>query len=144
MTNYPQAPPMSKDEVETFLNSASIARLASHNPDGTIHIAPVWFLYEDGYIFIGTQRISRKARNVADDPRVTVVIDKQAPPFMGVVIYGHAELEQEDAVAQRVTIFTKYMDSKQATRTANQLAEAFAPVIIRIRPQQTISYDYAA
>ena len=144
MVDYPQAPPMSEEEVEAFLTSAPIARLASHNPDGTIHIAPVWFLYEDGHILISTQRISRKARNMAGDPQVTVVIDTEAPPFKGVILYGHAELEQEDAVAKRATIFTKYMDSEQAIQTATHLAEQFAPVIIRVRPQRTISYDYAA
>jgi nitroimidazol reductase NimA-like FMN-containing flavoprotein (pyridoxamine 5'-phosphate oxidase superfamily) len=55
MKPYPQMPPFTQDEIEAFLNEAPIARLSSHNSDGTIHIAPVYFKYENGNILIGTQ-----------------------------------------------------------------------------------------
>jgi general stress protein 26 len=58
---------MTDDQVAAFLAGARVARLASHNPDGSIHLAPAWFLYDGGYILIGTQSASRKARNVAAD-----------------------------------------------------------------------------
>ena len=54
MGNYPQSPAMSAGEVAAFLLEMPIARLGTHNQDGTIHMAPVWFLYESGEILIGT------------------------------------------------------------------------------------------
>lgn len=143
MSHYPQAPPMTDDQVAAFLAGARIARLASHNPDGSIHLAPAWFLYDGGSILIGTQSISRKARNVAADPRVTVLVDKEAPPFKGVIIYGDAILDRENAIAGRVQIFARYMPVEQAQQMANSLAQQFEPVIIRVRPKHIISYDYA-
>ena len=143
MTSYPQAPPMTDDEVTSFLTEAPIARLASRNPDGTIHLAPAWFLYDDGYILIGTQLVTRKARNVAAEPQVTVLIDTQASPFKGVIMYGAAELDREDAAAKRVPIFAKYVTPERAEQMATGLAEQFEPVIIRVRPDRVISYDYA-
>ena len=143
MMRYPQAPPMSSDEVGAFLAAAPVARLATHNEDGTIHLAPAWFLYEEGQLLIGTQQITRKVRNVAAEPRVTVVVDNQEPPFKGVIIYGAAELDSQDAAAKRVPIFAKYMAAERAEQMAYGLAEQFEPVIIRIRPEQIVSYDYA-
>lgn len=143
MASYPQAPPMIADEVGAFLAEAPVARLASHNADGTIHLAPAWFLYDDGQLLIGTQAVSRKARNVAADPQVTVVVDDPGPPFKGVIIYGTAELDCEDAAAKRVPIFAKYMPSERAEGMAHGLAEQFVPVIIRVRSERMISYDYA-
>ena len=37
---YPQAKPFTAEEAEAFLVRPLIAKLASHNADGTIHIAP--------------------------------------------------------------------------------------------------------
>lgn len=48
MASYPQAPPMTDEEVAAFLAEAPVAPLASHNADGSIHLAPAWFLYEEG------------------------------------------------------------------------------------------------
>jgi len=143
MADYPQAPPMTEEEMAAFLAEAPVARLASHNADGTIHLAPAWFLYDDGHLLIGTQAISRKARNVAADPQVTVVVDSQEPPFKGVIIYGAAELDREDAAAKRVPIFAKYVAPERAEQMAQGMAEQFEPVIIRVRPERIISYDYA-
>jgi general stress protein 26 len=73
--NYPQVPPMTRQEVNDFLNQAPIARLCSHNPDGTIHIAPLVFKYDNGEILLGTQKISRKVRNIQQNDAVSVLID---------------------------------------------------------------------
>lgn len=142
MSPYPQAPAMTSDEVAAFLAAAPVARLASHNPDGAIHLAPAWFLYDDGHILIGTQAISRKARNVAANPQVTVLIDKEEPPFKGVIIYGTAELDRDDAAAKRVPIFAKYVPVERAEQMAHGLARQFEQVIIRVRPERIISYAY--
>lgn len=143
MASYPQAPPMTADEVGAFLATAPIARLASYNADGTIHLAPAWFLYDEGHVLIGTQRISCKARNVAAEPQVTVLVDDPEPPFKGVIIYGAAQVDQEDAAAKRAPIFAKYMPRERAEELAHGLAEQFDPVIIRVRSERMISYDYA-
>lgn len=142
MTDYPQAPPMTDEEVAAFLAEAPVARLASHNEDGTIHLAPAWFLYDDGHLLIGTQAISRKARNVAADPQVTVVVDVAERPMKGVIIYGKAELDRENAADKRVPIFAKYVATERAEQMAHSMAEKFEPVIIRVRPERIISYDY--
>ncbi len=143
MTNYPQSPAMTAEEVATFLQEMLIARLGTHNPDGTIHMAPVWFKYEAGEIWIGTQAISRKARNIDGNNRVTVLIDDQEPPYKGVMIYGTTVLDNEQAVNKRVTIFSRYMSPERAEKMAIGLAKQFEPVIIRIQPERIVSYDYA-
>lgn len=34
--------------IETFLQGRRYAVLATHNDDGSIHLTPVWYLFEDG------------------------------------------------------------------------------------------------
>jgi len=143
MKPYPQMPPLTQDELVTFLNEAPIARLSSMNPDGTIHTAPVFFKYDNGDILIGTQEVTRKVRNSRQNPNVTVLIDNQAPPYKGVVIYGEAELDFEDVIAKRVAIFERYMPTENARGLATGLANNYEPVIIRVKPSHVISYDYS-
>jgi PPOX class probable F420-dependent enzyme len=51
------------------------ALLATRNPDGSIHAVPVIFRYADGVLSIATSSATRKARNVAACPDVTVTVD---------------------------------------------------------------------
>ena len=142
MTIYPQKPPLSQDEIVAFLNEAPLARLSSLNPDGTIHIATVYFKYDNGDILIGTQVISHKIRNIKNNPNITVLIDNQQAPFRGVLIYGVAALEYEDVIAKRVAIFSRYMSAEDAQNSATNLVNQFDSVVVRIKPRKVISYDY--
>ena len=53
---------------------ANIVHLASVMPDGAPHSIPLWAILEDGRIAFFTQPASRKARNVARDPRVALSV----------------------------------------------------------------------
>jgi PPOX class probable F420-dependent enzyme len=139
---YPQMPPFTEEELVAFLGSMPIARLATHNPDGSIHVVPVWFAYVDGDILIGTQAMTRKVRNVERDPRVTVLIDNQEPPLKGVMIYGTATLEADDLIAKRVGIFERIMPTENAQGLAEALAAGYEPAVIRVVPTSMTSWDY--
>jgi PPOX class probable F420-dependent enzyme len=140
--SYPQAPPLSEDELTDFLLSTDIARLATHNEDGSIHLAPVYFVYEVPDILVGTQAVSRKVRNIARDPRVTVLFDVVGESPIGAVVYGTAELDRHDVLAKRATIFRRYMPDDAADGFARSLADTWEPVIIRVRPERIVSFDY--
>ena len=143
MKPYPQMPPFTQAELVAFLNEAPVARLSSLNPDGTIHIAPVYFRYDNGDILIGTQDVTRKARNIKHNPNVTLLIDNQTPPWKGVLIYGEAKLDYEDVVAKRISIFERYMPAENAQKLATGLANNYTPVVIRVKPKHMTSYDYS-
>ena len=140
---YPQAFPMTFDEIEKFLDLPLIAKLSSHNKDGTIHTVPIWFKYREGKVFLGTQQISQKAQNIRRDSRVTVLVDTTEPRLKGVIIYGNAELEYEDVIPTRTSIFQKYMDPEDAPGLAEKVASTWTPVVIRVTPDQIISFDYS-
>jgi PPOX class probable F420-dependent enzyme len=136
-------PPFTQEELVAFLNEAPVARLSSLNPDGTIHIAAVYFKYDHGDIIMGTQDGTHKVRNIKRHPKVTLLIDNQSPPWKGVLIYGEAELDYVDVIAKRITIFERYMPAENARKFAADLANNYAPVVIRVKPKRITSYDYS-
>lgn len=139
---YPQAPALTEDELAEFLQSADIARLATHNEDGSIHLAPQYFAYEAPDILLGTQLEARRVRNITRDPRVTVLFDVTSPALIGAVVYGTASLDGDDVVAKRTAIFRRYMPEEDAAGFAHALADTWHSVVIRVRPERVVSFDY--
>ena len=70
-------------------------------PDGSPHSVPVWAIYEDGRIAIFTQPSSRKARNIARDPRVALSLVDFTNPYRTLHIRGRVveTVEGDDALA---------------------------------------------
>jgi hypothetical protein len=141
--DYPQLPAMTEEELATFLNKAQFARLGTFNQDGTIHIAPIFFKYEQGQILMATQAPSRKVRNIKRNKNVTVLIDTTDVPFKGALIYGTAELDYEDVINQRIGIFEKRLSRQEGETYARRLAGKWKCVIIRITPERIASFDYS-
>ncbi|MFQ5790112.1 MAG: pyridoxamine 5'-phosphate oxidase family protein [Acidobacteriota bacterium] len=63
------------DSSRELLEARHYATLATHNEDGSIHLMPVWYLFEDGKLFVGTSSSSRKARNVMARPTAALMVD---------------------------------------------------------------------
>jgi PPOX class probable F420-dependent enzyme len=57
-------------------------------PDGAPHSIPLWAILEDGRIAFFTQPTSRKARNVARDPRVALSVIDSSNPYRNAQIRG--------------------------------------------------------
>jgi PPOX class probable F420-dependent enzyme len=63
------------DGMRGFLERQPFAVLATHNPDGSTHVVPLSYMFEDGRFFLATSSSSRKARNLAARPEATVTVD---------------------------------------------------------------------
>jgi PPOX class probable F420-dependent enzyme len=103
--------PLDPDVRERF-EKANYVHLATLMPDGSPHAVAVWSGFVDGdRLGFFTQPTSRKARNVARDPRVCLsVVDRDNPYRMANVrgrvvetVEGDEALAWMDAAAERYT-----------------------------------------
>lgn len=62
--------PLARDLVEGL----RYAVLGTENGDGTVHLVPVWYLFDSGSFVIETSSTTRKARNVTCRPRASVLV----------------------------------------------------------------------
>jgi PPOX class probable F420-dependent enzyme len=62
-----------------MLQARRYATLATQNDDGTIHLTPVWYLFENDKFYVGTSSLSRKARNLAVRPSATLIVETRQP-----------------------------------------------------------------
>jgi general stress protein 26 len=134
---------LTKEEIESLLKEARTARFCSHNNDGTIHAAPVWFKYESGKIVILTPGHSRKAGNVRRNRNVSILIDLEKPT-RGVLIYGKAELDDRfDLESTAVSIAEKYMSKETAKEQWRTVCPPSVSWLrISVKPERLASFDY--
>jgi PPOX class probable F420-dependent enzyme len=67
------------DNLRAFLGERRYAVLATHDPDGGIHLTPIWFLFEEDRFHFASSSRSRKVKNVERSPSASVVVDARDP-----------------------------------------------------------------
>lgn len=107
------------DVVRTLLDGPNYAHLATVLPDGGPHTVPVWVGLEGDRIAFLTDPTSRKARNLARDPRVAVSITDRQQPFVMAQIRGRVieRLEGKEAWTIIDRIAHKYIGQPYPLRT---------------------------
>lgn len=130
----------------TLLNGRHIATLATHRADGSIHLAAIWYLYQDGLLYFPTSSNSQKARNVRGNPTASAMIDTRVPgQEQGVAVAGVATIIDgpggRNLVAQAQQ---RYLTAKALSDP--QIGPAYATfddVVIALNPQRWTTWDIA-
>jgi PPOX class probable F420-dependent enzyme len=97
--------------ARALLEAPNFGHVASVLPDGSPHTVCVWVGLEDDRVVFFTQPGSRKARNLARDPRVAISIVDRANPYRGAdvrgrvveTVEGERALEIIDRLAEKYT-----------------------------------------
>jgi PPOX class probable F420-dependent enzyme len=76
--------------VRTLFEGQNNGHVATVLPDGAPHTVPVWVGVEDGQVVFLTGPQSRKARNLARDPRVAISVTDRENPFWMAQVRGRA------------------------------------------------------
>lgn len=69
-TSSPGAVPLA--QVDAQLHAARTLWLATSSPQGSPHVAPVWFLWDSVRLTFSTATTSRKGANIARNPAATM------------------------------------------------------------------------
>ena len=67
-----------ESEIDDVLGQRLIMAVAAHNRDGSVHLAYVIFLHHHGRLLFETSSVTRKARNLEHDPRISVLLQGTA------------------------------------------------------------------
>jgi PPOX class probable F420-dependent enzyme len=89
------------DLTRGFFHAPNVIHVATLLPSGAPHSVPVWCRLEGSRIAFFTQPASRKARNLALDPRIAISAVSHANPYSMVQVRGRVAetLEGEAALA---------------------------------------------
>jgi PPOX class probable F420-dependent enzyme len=132
-----------KESDRALLAGRHYAILATRNEDGSCHLTPVWYLFLEGSLFVGTFSGSRKARNVKARGSAALIVDvRKTGEARWVSASGPAEIVSgEDANKLNEQILARYLT--ETARKDPRVGPVFAAtddVTIRIRPAKWTSW----
>jgi PPOX class probable F420-dependent enzyme len=119
---------LSWTEAERRLTVAHDYWCATVCPDGRPHVMPVWGVWLDGRLWFSSGLRSRKARNLAADPRCTVTTDDARDPL---VVEGRAE-RRADAAA--IEAFVAAMNDKYDAGMTTEFQDPAVNGTFAVRP----------
>ena len=139
---------MTDDEVREFLDGRHVMNIATHGPDGNIHLVAMWYGFtENGNPAFETYAKSQKVINLQRDPRITVLVEdgEQYEELRGVELVGTAIVHDDPDVLIGVarTVVKRYFDwntEEELDLIAAGLANK--RVAIEIVPEKVVSWDH--
>jgi PPOX class probable F420-dependent enzyme len=132
---------MSDEERRTFLlHGTRTAKVATVRADGGPHLAPVWFTLDVDDVVFTTGARTVKGRTLQRDPRVSLCVDDEDPPFSFVTIEGSVELSTnlDDLRHWATVIGRRYMGSERADEFGRRNA-ASGELLVRVRPLHIVA-----
>ncbi len=127
-------------EIEEFLSQPRTAQLVTMYPTGTPHVAPVWFLWDDGRALVMAGRATVKVRNIRGNSAVALSVCTPDRPYSFVTVEGTAEVTDDglDDVVRRMCVL--YDGEERGAQFAAQLLSEERLTLIAITPDRLISW----
>lgn len=137
---------MSQAQIENFLQEPRFAVVGTNRVNGAPQMTPVWYLYENGRMYISISVNSAKYRNLRRDRRIGICISGVHPDARAVMFYGTAEFIPQNAaqypdIHWRLT--RRYYDSDDdAQAFLDSLPTEEESVLAVVTPDKVIAEDY--
>ena len=131
------------DDLADLLEQPVLAVLASHRRDGRMLLSPVWFEWLDGGFSIVTWANDVKSRSLKRDPRASVLVAGNTPPYPGIEVCGEASVSAAPDLHARIArMARRYMGAERGAAYAAAYADV-ALELIRVEPGGIRAWDFA-
>jgi PPOX class probable F420-dependent enzyme len=121
------------EKYRDLVDKKAFAQLATLMPDGSPHVAPVWFEYDGSHIVVNTAKGRVKDKNMRRDPRVGLDILDPDNPYRHLSIRGKVvDITENGAVDHINKLSKKYIGQDYPYRQPGEVR-----VIYKIALEQT-------
>lgn len=129
------------DDVIAFLSEGTrTGKLGYVAADGRPLVVPVWFIVDGQTLVFNTDQNTAKARAMRRDPRVTLCVDDEQPPYSFVQVQGTTSISEDPAdlldIATRIG--GRYMGVDRAEEFGRRNGVP-GELIVRITPRKVIT-----
>ena len=127
--------------TERALRDSRVLWLSSVSTDGSPHIVPAWFVWDEERIVLFSKPNARKIRNLRCHPRAMVALGDPSPNFDVELIEADAETPAATARETMPPAFAaKYRRLlRRAGLTAGRFGEVYSQPIV-LRPTRFLGY----
>lgn len=116
--------------------------LSTQFPNGEIQSTLVWVGHENGYLYVNTKRGREKEKNIARDPRVTLMLVDTSNPWKYLSIRGVvSEVIEQGAVEHLDSLTLKYLGQPKYYGFVEPPAalEGITRCILKIEPTKVMT-----
>jgi PPOX class probable F420-dependent enzyme len=129
------------EDLGDLLDRPIVAVIATYRKDGSVLLSPVWHEWRDGGFNVWVGGASEgKARHLAADPRMSIVVHEQTLPYRGVEASGRASMSHEgfhDVVRRTAA---RYYSPEAADGFAAAYTEP--GLVVRLVPDKFRAWDF--
>ena len=137
---------MTHDEVVEFLHQQRSSTVATHGPNGQIHLVGMWYAVKDNTVWIETKAKAQKVVNLRRDPRMSFLVEsgQTYDELRGVAMEGTGVVIEDPDVVWDVcvNIFNRY--NGEYTEEMKPFVEFMAKnrVVVRLDVDRVRSWDH--
>ncbi|MEV6612606.1 PPOX class F420-dependent oxidoreductase [Streptomyces sp. NPDC051051] len=125
------------DSLKSLLDSPVFITVATIQPDGSPQVSPVWVKRDGDDVLFSTTVDRRKYKNLARDPRVTLVVQPADSPYTYAEVRGTAEMTTDGARELIDELSVKYTGKQYADFNPASVDDADR-VVVRIKPRKVV------
>jgi PPOX class probable F420-dependent enzyme len=132
---------LSDPDVRDFLQQGTrTGKLSYLAASGRPLVTPIWFIVEDDSIVFNTGKDTAKGRSLARDPRVSLCVDLEEPPYAFVQVQAEASLSEDPGELLRTAtaLAARYMGTERAEEFGKRNAVP-GELIVRLRPTKVLA-----
>ena len=128
------------EDVAWLLTAPRCATLATYRRDGTVLLSPVWHEWRNGGFTVHLGADGINARLLRRDPRASIVVYDDAPPYAGVELRGEGRLVTTDERAALRRLAVRYLGEREGNAYAD--AATWEGVVLRLEPGELRIWDF--
>ena len=127
-------------DLGDLLRLPLLAVLATYRRDGTVMLSPVWHEWRDGGFDVMTASGDGKAGHLRRDPRASIVVCDDGPPYRGIEIRTTARLSTLEDRSVVARIAGRYLGREAGERYAETAGD---DLLIRLEPGDVRAWDFS-
>ena len=137
---------MNRDEVRALLDEERVVTVATVNPDGRVHLVPLWFVRRGDAVEAWTYGRSQKVANLRRSPLATLQVEAgdSYGTLRGATLECDVEIVEDlDRVTEiGVAVATRHTGGESPELVAFVRARAAKRVGLRFTPTGTTTWDH--
>jgi PPOX class probable F420-dependent enzyme len=127
-------------DLADFLALPLVAVLATYRRDGSVLLSPVWHQWRDGGFDVLVAPNDIKLRHLRHDPRASILVYDNEPPYRGVEIRTIAQLHEVDRADVAREMAVRYLGQEAGEEYAATSADS---ILVRLEPGNVRTWDFA-
>jgi PPOX class probable F420-dependent enzyme len=128
------------DDLAYLLEQPLVAVLATYRMDGGVLLSPVWHQWRDGGFDVVVYPSDIKLKHLRRDPRASVLVYGNEPPYAGLEARGEAQLLREGGAEAIASMAVRYRGPEDGPAYAATVTNS---VLVRLEPEHIRGWDFA-